>query len=327
MIKRVLGGIAGARHRRDKKGWWIRVAAGGVLLTASFFFLGYVVYQGWDTFLPLLRQVDWRLVGLAFALYPLGLVPVTWAWHRMMSRIGGCKDARTNVRLYCLSSLPKRIPSSIWYIASRIVLYRDRDVRPAVTLAATALETTWFVLAGFALYLLSLPFGTGLSEPGELDWRLIGVAGTCLVLALSSSLWAPLLLRGVRWLLGRLGVALPIVLNAWDVLSFLGISGLAWIGGGIVLYVLANAVTSVPVSQLPALLGAWGAAGATSMSAGLLVSGMGLRELTLTVLLGRLMPLPVAAAVSLLFRLLLTVGEFVWALVFVALTRLASESP
>jgi hypothetical protein len=147
------------------------------------------------------------------------------------------------------------------------------------------------------------------------------------LLALGAPLWAPLLLRGVRWLLGRLGVALPIELNARDVPSFLGISGLAWIGGGSVLYVLANAVTPVSVSQLPALVGAWGAAGAISMSVGLLVSGMGLRELTLTVLLGRLMPLPIAAAVSLLFRLLLTVGEFAWALVFVAIIRLTGESP
>ena len=327
MIGRLFERLFGERFRRDKKGWGIRMAVGALLLAASLFFLGYVVYQGRDALWQHLRQLDWRLAGLAFALYPLGLVPVTWAWHRTMSRMGGCVDLRTNVRLYCLSSLPKRIPSSIWYIASRVALYRDRGVSPATTLAATAMETTWFVLAGFVVFLLSLPFGTGLAQAEALDVRLIGVAGACLALALAAPLWAPLLLRGVRWLLGRLGVEAPVGLHARDVLPLLGISALAWIGGGMVLYVLTNAVTSLPLSQLPALLGAWGAAGAISMSAGLLVSGMGLRELTLAVLLGRLMPLPVAAAVSLLFRLLLTVGEFVWALVFAALTGFRRESP
>jgi len=79
-------------------------------------------------------------------------------------------------------------------------------------------------------------------------------------------------------------------------------------------------VTPIPLAQLPALVGAWAASGAISLSAGLLVSGMGLREVTLTVLLGYLVPLPVAVAISLLFRVLLMVGEFVWALIFAALT-------
>jgi uncharacterized membrane protein YbhN (UPF0104 family) len=75
------------------------------------------------------------------------------------------------------------------------------------------------------------------------------------------------------------------------------------------------------------LIGAWAAAGAVSLTAGLLVQGMGLREVTLAVLLGNHMPLPVAAAVSLLFRVLLTVGEFIWALVFSWLATRYPQSP
>jgi hypothetical protein len=117
-----------------------------------------------------------------------------------------------------------------------------------------------------------------------------------------------------------MGVAVSVRLVARDVLSLLGLSALAWIGGGLVLYVLANAVMPVPPTYIPALIGAWAASGAVSLSAGLLVSGMGLREVTLTVLLGSLVPLPVAVAISVLFRVLLMLGEFVWALVFAALT-------
>lgn len=314
LIERIL-----ERPQRGTRGWWLRVAVGVALLVVSLFFLGYVLYRGRETLWDTLRQVDARLLGLAFLLYPLGLVPVSWAWHRLMARLGGCPDWHTNVRLYNLSSLPKRIPSSAWYIASRVVLYRDQGVDSALTLTATALETIWLVLSGLSIYLLSLPFGDLAGETAQTDGRLVVVAGACLALTLASPLWSPLLLRGARWFLARLGISVAVQLNARDVPPLLGLAGLAWVGGGVVLYVLANAVTPVPLAHLPALIGAWAAAGAVSLSAGLLVSGMGLREVTLTVLLGNLVPLPVAVAIALLFRVLLMVGEFVWALVFAAL--------
>jgi hypothetical protein len=324
VIKRWIESILD-KPQRGTKGWWLRVVVSGVLFALSLFFLGYVLYRGRDTLGQTLLNVDWRLLGLAFALYPLGFAPVIWSWHLLMARIGGCARLGINVRLYSLSCLPKRIPGSVWYIASRVVLYRDRGVDSALTLTATAMETMWLVLAGLSVYLLSLPLGAPMGEAVQLDRRLIGVAGVCFALALASPLWAPLLLRGVRWLLARMSVSVSVELQARDVLLFLGMSVVAWVGGGVVLYVLANAVTPLSLAQLPALLGAWGAAGAISLSAGLLVGGMGLREVTLTVLLANLMPLPVAVAVSLLFRVLLTVGEFVWALVFAAFGGLVRE--
>lgn len=308
------------RPQRGTKEWWLRVAVTGALLSASLFFMGYVLYRGRETLAQTLAEVDGRLLAVAFMLYPLGLVPVSWAWHLLMSRAGGCSNWRTNVRLYCLSCLPKRIPSSVWYISSRVVLYRDLGIDSAVTLTTTALETVWLVLSGLSVYLLSLPFWKAVDQSAQMDAPLIAVAGLCLVLSLLSPLWSPLLLRAVRWLLSRVGVTVAVQLEARDVLPLLGLSALAWIGGGIVLYVLANAVTPLPLAFLPALIGAWAASGAVSLSAGLLVSGMGLREVTLTMLLGSLVPLPVAVAISLLFRVLLMLGEFVWALVFAALT-------
>jgi uncharacterized membrane protein YbhN (UPF0104 family) len=308
------------RPQRGTKAWWLRVAMGAALLAASLFFLGYVLYRGRETLWQTLAQVDWRLLGLAFVVYPLGFAPVIWAWHTLMARIGGCSNWRTNVRLYCLSCLPKRIPSSIWYIASRVVLYRDQGVDSALTWTATALETIWLVLSGLSVFLLSLPFWSVTGGMARLDGQLIAVGAVCLVLALTSPLWSPLLLRAARWLLARMGIPVSVRLAARDVLPLLGLSALAWVGGGVVLYVLANAVTPVPLAHLPTLVGAWAASGAISLSAGLLVSGMGLREVTLTVLLGSLAPLPVAVAVALLFRVLLMVGEFIWALVFAAFT-------
>lgn len=310
LVKRILDAVAG-QERRGGRNWRVGKIAGGAMLAASLLFLIYAVYAGRDTLLVYSRHLNWWLLAAALLLYPLGFVPVLWGWHVTMGRIGGCQDMRANVRLYSLSCLPKRIPGSIWYIASRVALYREHHVGSTITLAATAMETVLLILSGLSIYLLSLAV-----RPVELDPRLSGVAIVCFMLVLAAPKWAPLLHRGLRQLLARMGTPIPVELHPTDVLRLLGISGLAWVGGGLVLYILANAVTTVPLGDLPILVGDWGAAGAIGLTAGLLVHGMGLREVTLAVLLSSYMPLSVAVVVSLLFRLLLTGGEFIWALIF-----------
>jgi len=89
---------------------------------------------------------------------------------------------------------------------------------------------------------------------------------------------------------------------------------LAWVLGGFDLYLLANAIYPVSPQLLPAVIGAWAAAGAVSFVASYLIQGMGVTEVTLAALLSRFLPLPVSIVVVILFRLLLTVSEVGWAL-------------
>jgi hypothetical protein len=312
-IKRILDAVSenGQEHGDGRR---VRLAASAGLMAASLLFMVYTVYRGWDTLQEHLAHLNYWLLGAALLAYPLGFIPVLWGWHTIMGRVGGCQDIRTNVRLYSLSCLPRRIPGSIWYIASRLVLYRERQVSYGTTLAATAIETVLLVLSGLIIYVLSL-----LLTPAQLNPRLRGAAAVALVLAVGVVAWAPILNRGLRWLLGRLGIAGTVDLRPRHVLRILGVFGLAWVGGGLVLYILVSGVTALLAGQLPLLIGVWGAAGAISLVAGLLVQGMGLREVTLAVLLSGYVPLPVAVVISILFRLVLTVGELMWALIFAGL--------
>jgi hypothetical protein len=312
-IKRILDAVSenGQEHGDGRR---VRLAASAGLMAASLLFMVYTVYRGWDTLQEHLAHLNYWLLGAALLAYPLGFIPVLWGWHTIMGRVGGCQDIRTNVRLYSLSCLPRRIPGSIWYIASRLVLYRERQVSYGTTLAATAIETVLLVLSGLIIYVLSL-----LLTPAQLNPRLRGAAAVALVLAVGVVAWAPILNRGLRWLLGRLGIPGTVDLRPRHVLRILGVFGLAWVGGGLVLYILVSGVTALLAGQLPLLIGVWGAAGAISLVAGLLVQGMGLREVTLAVLLSGYVPLPVAVVISILFRLVLTVGELMWALIFAGL--------
>lgn len=309
-VKRILYAIA--RKEPQGRGRWMRKIASGAILITSLFFLAYTIYGGWDVLQEYLHHLNYWLMASALLMYPLGFIPILWNWHIIMGRIGGCQDVRTNVRLYSLSCLPKRIPGSIWYITSRVALYQGCQVGCATTLTATAVEIALLILSGLFIYLLSLAVNSAGFDP-----RLSSATIAAVMLILAGLIWTPLLQRGLRWLIARADTPPPVRFHRWDTLRVIGISGLAWVGGGVVLYILANAVTTVPLAYLPALVGAWGAAGAIGLLAGLLVHGMGLREVTLAMLLSSYMPLSVAVVVSFLFRLLLMGGEFIWALIFV----------
>ena len=106
-----------------------------------------------------------------------------------------------------------------------------------------------------------------------------------------------------------------------DILGLLSAYAVAWIAGGVLLYILIGALYPLAVTMLPAVIGAWAGASAMGLIAAYLIQGLGVREVTLAAILSVFMPLPVAIVTSVLFRLVLTAGEVVWPLVWAWLLR------
>jgi hypothetical protein len=290
----------------------IGVLINAVMLGISLLFVLYIVHASWAPLKIYFKHLNYWLLALALLIYPLGFLPLLMMWHKIMSYIGGCHDLYTNIRLYSLSCLPKRLPGTVWYISSRVATYHECQVKPAITLMATFIETICLTFSGFSISLL-VGTTSALFPQGK------GLAICLFLLSLAFLIWV-LLARRRFWSKGRTDK-----FNLRSTLLLLGISALAWIGGGLLLYILSNAVTKVPINRLPSLIGIWSGAGALSLSIGLLAQGLGLREMALTALLAYEMPLPAAVIVSLLFRLLLTLGEPLWALVAAWLAHKASQ--
>ena len=287
-----------------------------VVVVLSFAIMGYLVYRNWHELEPYRQhlQVHYPLIILAFLLYPAGLVPNAIGWHAIMSRLGGLPDFKANARIYCYSCLPRRIPGGVWHIAGRAYLNKEQGVPHALTLLGTSLEWVLLVVSGLLVYLLSnlSPLlksaeGSGLSP---------GVA-LVLFVPLLALLFPPLLNRIVNFLLRKFGVQQHLAIRVYDILALLAVYLIAWTMGGVVLYVLIRALFPLPLATLPAVIGAWGGAGALGFVAAYFLQGLGVREVTLSVLLGSFMPLPIAIIASILFRILLTVGEVVYPLLWV----------
>jgi hypothetical protein len=100
---------------------------------------------------------------------------------------------------------------------------------------------------------------------------------------------------------------------------------IAWGGGGLILFTLAQAITPINWSLIPLMIGIWGAAGAVSLTIGIGIQGMGIREVTLGALLSLIMPPITAIVVAIAFRLVLTVGEFLWVAFFAWITKVKGD--
>ena len=96
---------------------------------------------------------------------------------------------------------------------------------------------------------------------------------------------------------------------------------IAWAGGGLILFALVQAVNPLNWSLLPVMIGTWGAAGAVSLTIGIGIQGLGIREVTLGALLSLVMPTLTAIMIAVAFRLVLTIGEVIWVAFFVWITK------
>jgi glycosyltransferase 2 family protein len=223
-----------------------------------------------------------------------------------------------DLRFYSLSALPRNIPGFVWFIASRSLLYQDWGVSASLIAAASLLETALLALTGYLLSALYLFSQSTENLVGALRVAPLIASGLLLVIVF----WLPNLLGLLRRFATRF--------KLWDELAFLDRWTLvlalfwmmaAWCGGGFLLWISARSVIELSWVDIPLMIGIWGAAGATSLTVGIGVQGMGIREITLAALLSVLMPPLAAIVLAIAFRGLLTVGELVWSLVFIWLTR------
>ncbi|MBN1583805.1 MAG: flippase-like domain-containing protein [Anaerolineae bacterium] len=293
-------------------GWRKVLSAGLVLLSLGF--MAYGIYSQWDT----LRAFQWRIVwhrfALAFCFFPLGALPALYAWHLLITGFGASQPFSGNATAFALSCLPKRLPGMIWYISSRTLWYQERQVPAAIVLLATTWETLGLSISGL------LTYGTitlACSLDSFLTWPLIVAlsAGIALVIGLASPVWLKKVLTRLKrekWIQGVQSI------RPAHLIAILAIYSFAWINGGIFFYFMVTSIYQA--APFWPLVSIWVGASTVGILSSI-VQGMGLKELTMSVLLSTVMPLSLAITIAILARLVHTVAE---ALLMLCIPPLAS---
>lgn len=252
-----------------------------------------------------LTRIRPEAILLSFGLYSVALMLAVRAWGGMIDVLGHPIGAWRHFHIFCLTHLARRIPGVLWHVIGRVVWYEQEGVPKSVVSLASVLEQTLIVLAGFVTYLLTLPVALSSTPISPVVW-LVGLIG-------GGVLVHPRLIGAVLRRLGRAEQAES--LRYSHVAIWLCSYILGWVAGGLILVAVVVALRSLSAVEVVALVGIWSLSGALGALAVFSPSGLGIREVSLTLLLGPLLPLPQAAFVAVFTRVILTGFELVWALI------------
>ncbi len=298
MVRQMRGWLA----ENGRKGWvtGLFVALSLVLITL------YVIAQ-WDQ----LVAYEWQIRPIFF-LYALGAIFLTFAltaytWHVIVSPFAPQTTLRINVKHWAYANLARRIPGSLWYIASRALLYGEQQVSKATISMLSGFEVVIILISGFIIAVLTLPF---LVLPDSIitGQRSLGLL-LIVALPLSLVLAHPAGFNRVWRLIHKVP---PERALAWrDTLTGIGLYTLIWLVGSVAFFCLVNLVEPVPLARFPSLLSVWVIANSLSFAGSLTFGAFGVREISLTILLSTLVAPQVALMTAILVRICWLSAELV----------------
>jgi len=282
-----------------------RIVFGAVIVLLSLAFLGYLIYDNWATLTAYHWQLDYLQLALTLLFHLGAYIVAIWAWHLIIKRLAGAGDLRQNARIYCYSAVARRLPGIAWDIATRVVMYDYAGVSKAAVGLASLLEVVLIILAGIVSYLALAPFTLSyMSRLGS--WVLVGA------LALGVVLIHP---RMVTYAVRKVKKdALPISLRYRDTLQWLLMYLLTWIVSALLLYATIRSIYDLPATYLLQVVADWTLAGVLTSFITFVPTGLGLKEVTLTLLMSRYMPQYIAVVAAILVRLLTIGYSILWAL-------------
>ena len=248
-----------------------------------------------------IQQIQWKSYWapffIALLVYLASLLVQYLVWSRLVSfhhRISW-----RDMAIYFRVLLMRRLPGGIWHWVDRTAMYTGAtEMSGRVVMLANFLE--WILLL-----LLAGAIGVAGWQTGAV-WLRGLLAGAILLLALFLAYsWQP----KDRWFIGR----------AAESVLWVGLYTLAWMAGGLILYMFAHATQlDLPASdsytQITYLrcFWAWAIAGGSSLLMVFIPAGLGVREITLTWLLAPYLPFSAILLVAIIIRLTYAVADMGW---------------
>ncbi len=291
---------------RNRLRGWIR-PLGWLGVALSLAIMGYLVW----TNAAELRTLNWqRFIGpvvMGLAVYGLSLALQGIVWIRTVARLTGLSWGWWDIEVYSVTHLMRRLPGGPWYMAGRAVMYGDRGRGGAEALAVSLLEWAGLLIAG-AIWFLAGRWGV---------WGCLASAGGIAIIG-----WLAYHLRYLQKRFPGLQRWLPVagLSPAWlgtTLASYL----FSWFLGGLILYLLAGAASPLNSLSLLNVTVLWAAGGSLGMLAVMMPAGFGVREVTLTVLLQPFVGAAMAVVITVLLRVLFTVGDMIWGMIFLLVAR------
>ena len=270
----------------------------------------YVIYANWALLLNFEWQINFWALALSFLFYSLNLIAIIVGWHLIMGYVANCWQFWGHFNIYVMSDLAKRVPGSLWHVVGRVMMYEQLGVKKSLVVLGSGIEAILMIISSILAYLFAYSFSQ--SNPYFAWWLPI-------TLIISLILIHP---RVIHFALKKFkNIPHPSTrLSYQTLLSWLLFYIMGWSLGGLILFSLINIITPLSYQFIPDVIAAWALAGVLSSLIFFSPSGLGVQEITLSLMIGQLIPEPVAIIVAVLLRILITFYQICW-VAFVILIR------
>lgn len=270
------------------------------MLLASLATLGWLVSNQWDALTQAKWSIDTRFVLGGFLVDGVLMLLGAAVFGSIIDTFAQPRSFKQHLYAFGMNMVTRRIPGTVWYVLFRNSLYGGMGYSKRAATYASGLE--WLVTLASGLILAALT--------GSAVLRQLHVPLFPLIIALLAA--AVLLSPPVtRWTMRRLRleeaeVRLP------RLIVWMGLYLLIWLGGGVMLFLMINALHPVPGESFLYVIGCWALVGAVGQLLVFLPSNLGFTEVSLSLLLAQIMPSSIAVVLAILFRIAVTVFEIVW---------------
>ena len=284
-----------------------RLLLTAVLIVVTIIILGLLVYRQWDVIINYHWQLRPVPILLSFLIYTFALVWVGLIWGWLINNLGPRLSYQKHIRYYLLSNIAKRIPGTIWYVASRLQLYVSEGMDIKIPAVASAVEMVLISLAGILVVLVTA------------SQTLIRYHITPIIFVVAFILGLALIHPNViRWILRRQkadtkALTYPRILVG--IIAYI----VSWLLGGVILFEIGNIIYPIAPDKLPYFITTWSLVGFVSSLLFFSPSNFGVTEIGLSLLLSSVVPSPIAVLIAIAARILLMVYDILWASVFLLL--------
>ena len=271
----------------------------------------------WGKVSPHLSELSagWMLLALGSVI--AGLYCTMLSWRALLADLGSPLPLRAALRIFFLSQLGKYIPGSVWPVLAQMELGRDYDVPRKRSATAGLVTLLLSVVAGAIVAAACVPFVDGVPWYAWLIMAVIPIGA----LVLHPPVFSALVNKALQ-LMKREPLEHPLTRSGE--LRSLGWAVTAWIAFGVQAWAIARDQGGTGGGLLPVAIGGF----ALAWTAGFLFivapAGIGVREGVLAVVFANYLPggrFGAPLALALISRLMMSLGDVVWAGVAVGMSR------
>ncbi len=284
----------------------------GVFVLA-FSFLFFNIFADWDLIRDSLGNFKLAYVILVFLFLSPVYILTAFSWHIITVSLKLNVSFRKNLHLWVVSNLSRYLPGGFWQYPSRIYLLSSAGANKLTATYAVIMEALLNLVVGIVIVLFTSLFGKAFLH---INKTIILVISAAFLLLFFLYIYQKFIKKSI------INFKLPNISYVWIIpLIFLFFT--QYLIPGVVLYTLVNSINAIPITQLLMFVGIYTASWIIGYVTFFAPSGLGVQDVSIAALLSVFVPLPIASAIAILFRIILTLTELLTVLIVFWLTKKA----